>query len=295
MRFWPSRNRSPVSLFHRQSFLALRLACALTASVTLLVWSHGQPAGSPLSVFATRLGILIEQPVATTVSAIASIGPTFTRQGVLEQRIQTLEHRLLKLRARLTRDHSLAFENARLKALLGRARTLKQAYRVVHVLRVDLNPYRQELLVGAGPGLRLRPGEAVVDAHGLVGQIVATTAHTARVLLITDPGQMVPVEVAATGLLTFTVGTGSPARLRLPFISNQPTGIRPGQLLISSGLGGHYPHGFPVAVVTRVNPRPDRSFAYVTARPLAALSEDRELLVLTAPVGHPPPGRRPIR
>ncbi len=78
MRFWPSRNRTPVSLFHRQSFLALRLACALTASVILLVLSHGEPAGSPLSVFATRLGTVIEQPVAATVSAIASIGPTFT-------------------------------------------------------------------------------------------------------------------------------------------------------------------------------------------------------------------------
>jgi rod shape-determining protein MreC len=294
MRFGPSRNPSQSSLFHRQSFLALRLACAVTGSVALLVLSRGEPAGTPLSAFASRLGSVIERPIAFSVSTIASIGPTFTRHEILERRIGILEHRLLRLRARLARDHSLVFENERLKALLGRARTLKQAYRIVHVLRVDLDPYRQELLLGAGQTAALRPGDAVVDARGLVGQIVTTTAHTARVLLITDPGQMVPVEVAETGLLTFSVGTGSPSRLRLPFIANQPTGIRPGQLLISSGLGGHYPHGFPVAVVTRVESRPDRSFAYVTARPLAALSEDRELLVLTGSAGRPP-SRTPAR
>ncbi|EQD76019.1 rod shape-determining protein MreC [mine drainage metagenome] len=263
----------------------------MAASLALLILRHGAPLGLPLAQITMEMGAFIEQPVSDAADFLESIGPALASRRRLIRTNRALRDEIFRLRAQLLTERPLVFQNRRLKALLGRIRAIHQSFRLVRVLRIDLDPYRQEVVIGAGQKAGLARGDAVIDAHGLVGQVGTVSAHLSRVLLITDPSEMVPVEVAATGLLTFSVGSGIPTRLRLPYLPND-TRVRVGQLLISSGLGGHYAYGFPVAVVTHVILRPNRSFARVDARPLAAISEDRELLVL---VRHPSPRPKPLR
>lgn len=289
MRLRPFRRRTERSLFYHQSYPNVRFAIALAASLALLILRHGAPLGLPVAQIAMEVGAAIEHPVSQGVGFIESMGPALTSHSRLLRSNEALRRKILSLQARLETKRALAFQNQRLKALLGRIHTIHQKFRLVRVLRIDLDPYRQLVVIDAGRMAGLAPGDAVIDAHGLVGQVIAATDDTARVLLITDPSEMVPVEVAQTGLLTFSVGSGTPTRLRLPYLPND-TRVRAGQLLITSGLGGHYPYGFPVAVITQVILRPNRSFARVDARPLASLTADRELLVL---IRHPAPSPRP--
>ncbi len=289
MRFRPFRRRSERSLFHHQSYPEVRFAIVVVASLALLILHRGRPLGVPLARLTTETGLALEQPVSALAGFLESIGPSLASRGRLIRTNRDLRRQIFRLRADLAAERPLVFQNHRLQALLGRIRTIHQPFRLVRVLRIDLDPYRQEVVIDAGRRAGLESGDAAIDAQGLVGQVSRVAPHVSRVLLITDPSEMVPVEVAATGLLTFSVGTGIPTRLRLPYLPND-TRVHVGQMLITSGLGGHYAYGFPVAVITRVELRPNRSFARVDARPLGAISEDRELLVL---IRRKAPGRKP--
>jgi len=123
-------------------------------------------------------------------------------------------------------------------------------------------------------------GQALLDAQGIVGQIVRVDAFTAEAVLITDADTAVPVSVNRDkGLRTIAVGTGDSARLRLPYLTNSAD-IKVGDPLVSSGLGGVFPAGYPVGRVVEVKLQPEQSFSEVIAEPASALDRDREVLLV---------------
>jgi rod shape-determining protein MreC len=122
-------------------------------------------------------------------------------------------------------------------------------------------------------------GQALIDAQGVVGQTVRVGPFTTEALLITDADHAVPVAVNRNGVRTIAVGTGDSDRLRLPYLTNNAD-VEVGDLLVSSGLGGVFPAGYPVGRITEVTRRPDQSFAEVIAEPASALDRDREVLLL---------------
>ena len=119
----------------------------------------------------------------------------------------------------------------------------------------------------------------MLDANGVVGQVVRALPSSAEVMLITDPDHAIPVEVNRNGLRTIAFGTGQPNRLQLPFLAKNAD-IVPGDLLVTSGLGGVFPAGYPVAVVDKFETRPDKSFANIYATPKAQLETSREFLIV---------------
>lgn len=112
-----------------------------------------------------------------------------------------------------------------------------------------------------------------------MGQVTEVASQRATVLLITDARHALPVQVLRNGLRTIAVGTGRIDRLDLPYLPNNAD-IRKGDLLVTSGLGGKFPPGYPVARVAEVKPAPGKPFAHVTATPLARLDRSREVLLV---------------
>jgi len=125
----------------------------------------------------------------------------------------------------------------------------------------------------------------VLDAEGIFGQVAQVHAETAEVILITDAEHAIPVQSNRSGLRTIAVGTGDSGRLSLPFVTGE-SDLKAGDLLISTGIGGVFPRGYPVAEVTRVDRTPAATFALVDARPTARLDRNREVLLVwfTPPV-----------
>jgi rod shape-determining protein MreC len=113
----------------------------------------------------------------------------------------------------------------------------------------------------------------------VVGQIVRVGPFTSEAILITDADHAVPVSVNRNGLRTIAVGTGDSGQLRLPYLTNNAD-IVVGDLLVSSGLGGVFPPGYPVGRVLEVRLRTDQSFAEVIAEPASALDREREVLLV---------------
>lgn len=202
-----------------------------------------------------------------------------------------LKQELLIHKTKLLKFEALEKENIRLHALLENSFKLGEQILVAEIISVTLAPYEQVVLVNKGSRFGIHAQQPVLDANGVVGQVIRSNPLTAEIMLITDPSHAIPVQVNRNGLRTIAFGSGRPDRLNLPFLTNNAD-IRRGDLLVSSGLGGTFPQGYPVAVVETVEPQADKPFAKIYAKPKAALESSREVLIVwsdTTPVPLSPP------
>jgi rod shape-determining protein MreC len=197
----------------------------------------------------------------------------------LRERNTLLEQENLALRGRLQRFSSLQAENARLRDLLGSSLKLGDRVLVAELLQVELDPYRQQVLVDKGTRSGVYVGQPVLDAHAVMGQVVVTNPLTATVLLITDADHALPVQINRNGLRTIATGTGRINRLRLPHLPKNAD-VQVGDLLVTSGMGGVFPAGYPVARITEVADDPNSAFATVMAEPTARLDRSYEVLLV---------------
>jgi rod shape-determining protein MreC len=181
--------------------------------------------------------------------------------------------------ARLLELESLRAENDRLRAMLDARLQVRNDVRVAGIMSVDANPFRHSIILDIGGSEGVYDGQALLDADGVVGQVIDVTPFNAEALLISDPDHTLPVEVLRNGLRTIAFGTGELGRLDLRFLPNNAD-IVEGDLLVTSGLGGAFPPGYPVATVTSVQRLPQRPFAAVSAEPLAGLDRVREVMLI---------------
>jgi rod shape-determining protein MreC len=200
------------------------------------------------------------------------------RRALLDEN-ERLRRDQLYASVRLQRLSALEAENTRLRELLESTGRLTDRVLVAEILAVDLDPYRQRFNLNRGAADGAFVGQALLDATGVVGQLVKVGAWTSEAVLITDADHAVPVSVNRNGLRTIAIGTGDSGRLRLPYLTNSAD-VEIGDLLVSSGLGGVFPAGYPVGRVVEVRARPGQSFADVIAEPIAALDRDREVLLV---------------
>jgi rod shape-determining protein MreC len=163
---------------------------------------------------------------------------------------------------------------------------------VAELSSVDLDPYKQQVIINKGAASGVFRGQPVLDAQAVMGQVVSTTPFSSTVLLITDSSHALPVQVLRNGLRTIAIGTGRIDELTLPYLPTN-SDIVEGDLLVTSGLGGKFPPGYPVAQVTRIDRSPDAPFSNVTAEPRAHLDRSREVLLVWTVPAQPVPAEDP--
>jgi rod shape-determining protein MreC len=257
----------------------LRLLAYLALSVTLIVLDHrggwlpqlraqASTAMQPLWWLAglpSRLGESVRDDAAT--------------RSKLSEENRRLRNALLISSARQARLQVEAEENARLRGLLGAAERGGLDVQLAPILDIDLDPTRQRLMLNAGRRDGVRLGQSVIDAGGLVGQIIEATPTTSVVLLLTDPDHAIPVAVARTGVRLVAYGTGVSGQLEL---RNVPlsSDVRVGDQIITSGLGGRFPPGFPVGTIASLQPDESRAFLVGDVTPAAQLDRGRDVLLL---------------
>ena len=197
----------------------------------------------------------------------------------LKKENERLREEQLVHQARLLKFAALENENIRLHALLENSYKLGEQVLVAELLSMTMAPYEHIVVVNKGTRFGVHPQQPVLDANGVVGQVFRALPFTSEIMLITDPNHAIPVQVNRNGLLTIAVGSGQLNRLVLPFLPGNAD-IRPGDLLVTSGLGGTFPPGYPVAVVDEFTSQPNKAFATITATPKALLDRNRELMIV---------------
>jgi rod shape-determining protein MreC len=219
---------------------------------------------------------------------------SFADRSRLRQENLELTARLRLANLQLQRFAALEDENRRLRDMRENSAGVADRVLVASILNVDLDPFRHRVLVDKGAREGVFKGQAVLDAEGIFGQVAQVHAETAEVILISDAEHAIPVQSNRSGLRTIAVGTGDSNRLSLPFVTVE-SDLKAGDLLLSTGIGGVFPRGYPVAEVTRVDRNAAATFALVDARPTARLDRDREVLLVwfTPPVPVTEPANPP--
>lgn len=234
---------------------------------------------------APRNGLSI---LLTPVQSVASIpqGVGNMVSGVLSSEAdvkiayENLRNEYFVLKSETILLQALKQENEDLRALLDASKRLKENITLAELINVSIKRDKHTVLVEKGLKHSVYVGQAVIDDQGVIGQVTDVMPYSSNVLLITDPGHATPVQVERTGLRTLVYGTGSVAVLRVPFL-NQNADIKQGDVLISSGLGGRFPRGYPVATITDVKTIQDQEFLEVRATPVAKLDSSNHVLLLS--------------
>jgi rod shape-determining protein MreC len=205
-----------------------------------------------------------------------------------------LEAELRLAQFQLQRYEALEAETQRLRALRDNTAGVSSRFIIADIMDVDLDAFRERVLVDKGAHDGVFVGQAVLDAGGVFGQVARVEQLTSEVILVSDAAHAIPVEVNRNGLRTIAVGTGDTNRLKLPYLPTSADVIT-GDLLVTSGLGGGFPPGYPVGTVAEVKRDPAQSLADVDVRPAARLDRSRELmLVWLKPGAALPPKASPI-
>ncbi len=259
--------------------LGLRFLLIAIISCSLMILDHREAHLSRIrqafSVVVYPIQLAVDLPFTGWRWATRSLS---NQTSLLEENAQ-LKRERLDVSVRLQRFAALEAENNRLRAMLDSSAHVSDRVLVAEILAVDLDPYRQRFTINRGLNDSVYVGQALLDADGVVGQIVRADLLTSEAVLISDADHALPVAINRTGLRTIVVGTGDSARLRLPYLTNSAD-VEQGDLLVSSGLGGVFPSGYPVGRVLEVRRQPGQSFAQVIAEPAARLDRDREVLLV---------------
>ncbi len=259
--------------------MTTRVVFAVVVSVALMVMDqrqhHLEAVRSTLSVVLYPLNFIVNLPQSSS----RWLSETFSTRKQLHEQNRSLRKENLLLQARQQKLVSLETENQRLRDLLDSSFKIGERVLIAELVAVDLDPFRQQVLINKGSRSGIYNGQPVLDANAVMGQVIHTNPFTATVLLITDVRHALPVQVNRNGLRSIALGTGRINELELPNLPNN-SDIQVGDLLVTSGLGGRFPTGYPVAQVISVIREPGQPFATVKARPKAYLERAREALLV---------------
>ena len=211
--------------------------------------------------------------VAGTVHDAVANQTTLTRDNT------ALQQQLLLLRTRVERLQLLREENQQLRALLGGTRAFQISVQLADILEVELDPERQRVVLDIGSNSGVHLGQVLIDAGGVLGQVTAVTPTRATALLITDRAHAVPVQALRSGLRLIAFGTGRSDQLSVPNIP-QSGDLQIGDVLITSGIGGRFPAGFPVGRVIALQPDANHAFVAATLTPTARLDRSGQVLLI---------------
>ena len=224
-------------------------------------------------------------PVYAVVQTPQQLWSWITGNFADRSRLQTenaqLTEQLRVARSQLLRFESLNEENRRLREIREASKGVSERTLIAEIINVSVQPFRHMVIINKGADDGVFRGQPVLDALGVVGQVMLVGKSTATLILITDAEHAVPVQVNRNGIRSIAVGTGESAKLSLPYMTVE-SDVRKGDLLVSSGLDEIFPAGYPVATVTKVERNSADTFALVEAKPLAQLDRDREVLLLWA-------------
>lgn len=266
---WPTR--APTVLARLVFFVAL--------SILLMVADHR---GQHLEKIRAGLDTLIFplQWIATLpVRATYSVSEFFTLRSTLTDSNKAMRQERQMLMAKLHNFEALESENERLRKLLDSAARVADRAVVARLLQVSQEPFSRKIVISKGKKDGVYSGQPLIDAHGVMGQVTEVSAFTSRGTLITDPGHALPVLVNRNALRAIAFGTGAPATLNIPYLTASAD-IREGDLLVTSGMGGRFPPGYPVARISAIVNDPNEAFLSITAIPTALLNHGKEVLLI---------------
>ncbi|MBL1376713.1 rod shape-determining protein MreC [Zobellella iuensis] len=266
-------------IFGRGPSLPIRLALAVVAALALIVADSRYHSFTEVKLYLNSLVSPLQYMANSPRILLDSASTQLMSRKALLTQSQRMEQELFLLRDDLLRLRHLEQENQRLRDLLGSPVRYDTRRMVAEIMAVDTDPFSHQVVIDKGSLQGVFEGQPVLNEQGVVGQIISVGKTTSRVLLITDISHGIPVRVARNDIRAIASGSGQLDSLLLHNITRN-TDIREGDVLLSSGLAGRFPEGYPVGRVSRVGYEEGQPFADIRVQPFAALDRVRYLLLL---------------
>jgi len=267
------------ALFQTRASLLARTIILIIFSVALMVadhrWHHLDKFRHTLSNLIYPLKYVINIPA----EILESTNQSLTSHEQLVKENEQLKLDQLLYQARLQKMDTLDLENQRLRKLLGTPKKTSERVLIAEIFSVDQDPYKRLISINKDRDDGAYIGQAIIDANGIMGQIIHVEAHASTVMLISDSNHAVPIQINRTGLRGTVFGTGDSSMLSLRFIPHNAE-IKIGDVVSSSGLGGRFPPNYPVGVISKISRPAGETFADIEITPSAKLEQSREVLML---------------
>ncbi|GJH42397.1 rod shape-determining protein MreC [Pasteurella canis] len=266
-------------IFGKAPPLGLRLILAVIASIALIV-SDGQTNAmiKARSVMETAVGGLYYL-ANTPRTVLDGVSDNLVDTNKLQIENKVLREQLREKNADLLLLDQLKVENQRLRLLLNSPLRTDEYKKIAEVLTAETDVYRKQVVINQGERDGAYVGQPIIDEKGIVGQIISVGESTSRVLLLSDVTHSIPVQVLRNDVRLIASGTGRNDELTLDNVPRSVDIVK-GDLLVTSGLGGRFLEGYPVAIVESVSRDGQNYFATVTAKPLASIERLRYVLLL---------------
>lgn len=222
------------------------------------------------------------QPVvwlATFPHGVVDAAGDMQSRDTLEAENRELREKQLILEARLQKYTALSAENRRIRELLASADQIDEKVLIAEIIAINQDPYRHQITLNKGERDGVYRGQALVDAFGILGQVIEVSPTSCRALLITDPDHGIPVQINRTGLQTIAIGRSDGRGLKLPFLPSNAD-VKSNDLLVSSALGGRFPSGYPVGQIYEVKHTAGEHFMEAYAYPSAKLHQGTQALLV---------------
>ena len=200
------------------------------------------------------------------------------REEIISQN-QQLKEENLNLKSQMQQIYRLESENKRLYKLINSKPKTENTYLFADIVSTSKILNKHQILINRGSRNGIKLGSSIVNADGIVGHVIRDQIFASEVLLISDLEHAIPVEIVRTGLRSIAIGTGEFNKLRintLPTNSN----LQKDDIVITSGLGGRYPEGFPVGTITEISREVGSPFLEVEVLPFANLKTINEVWVI---------------
>ena len=241
-----------------------------------------------LSVVLYPLQFMVDAPMRASSWA----GDTLTSRSALLQELEDLRTRQLVYKAELQKLIAVETENHRLRELLQSSQRVAQKVLIGEILAADLDPFSRQVVLNKGTDHGVYRGQPILDSDGAMGQVIHVGPISSTAMLLTDANSAIPVQVLRNGLRSIAVGSADQNSLDLPYLANNAD-VEIGDVLVTSGLGGRFPSGYPVGRVTAVEKDMRQSYAKVVATPTARVDRVREVLLIFSEQDPAPPTDSP--
>lgn len=267
------------ALFQNRASLIIRTIIMIMLSIVLMVadhrWNHLETLRSGLSNLIYPLKYAINIPA----EFVQWIDESITSHSDLTEENAELRSEQLLYQVRLQKMDTLELENQRLRYLLGTPRKTSERVLIAEIFSVDQNPYKRLISINKDLDDDAYIGQAIIDANGIMGQIIHVESNSSTVMLISDSNHALPIQINRTGLRGTVFGSGDSSHLELRFIPHNAD-IKVGDVVSSSGLGGRFPPNYPVGVISKIDRPAGATFASIYITPSAKLDQSREVLML---------------
>jgi rod shape-determining protein MreC len=261
----------------RTSGLLLRCTLFSLLALGLIIFDKRYDHLGQIRRYLSLVAYPVQIAVASPFEGWGWFRESFTTRESLRADMAQLQAQLRLANFRLQRYEAVEAESQRLRALRDNTADVAARFVVGNIMDLDLDAFRERVLVDKGARDGVFVGQAVLDSGGVFGQVSRVEQLTSEVILISDAAHAIPVQINRNGLRTIAVGSGDMGHLKLPYLSTSADVVA-GDLLVTSGLGGGFPAGYPVGTVAEVKRDPAQSLADVDVRPAAALDRSRELM-----------------